>query len=84
MSVNRHCNFRRYKRDQERGRNDFEIYRSYVNTVHVECKKKETPKTKGATGTISKSFKKSLNNTSGKHIKELDKTATLGTAYMLL
>jgi hypothetical protein len=37
----------------------------------------------GATETISKSFRKYLNNTLGKHeIKELQKTAILGTALI--
>ena len=38
----------------------------------------------GATGTISKSFRKYLSNVPGKHeIKELQKTAILGTAHIL-
>jgi hypothetical protein len=38
----------------------------------------------GATGTISKSFRKYLSSVPGKHdIKELQKTATLGTAHIL-
>jgi hypothetical protein len=38
----------------------------------------------GATGTISKSFRKYLSNVPGKHeIKELQKTAILGTAHTL-
>jgi hypothetical protein len=38
----------------------------------------------GATETISKSFRKYLSNTPGKHdIKELQKTAILGTAHIL-
>jgi hypothetical protein len=38
----------------------------------------------GATGTISKSFTKYLSSISGKHdIKELQKTAILGTAHIL-
>ena len=38
----------------------------------------------GATGTISKSFKKYINNIPGYHeVKELQKTAILGTAYIL-
>jgi hypothetical protein len=37
-----------------------------------------------ATGTISKSFRKYLSNIPGKHnIKELQKTATLGTVHVL-
>jgi len=43
-----------------------------------------TPTTKEATGTISKPFRKFPSNTLGKHIKELEKTATLDTAHMLL
>jgi hypothetical protein len=38
----------------------------------------------GATGTVSKSFRKYLSNVPGKHeIKELQKTAILGTAHTL-
>jgi hypothetical protein len=38
----------------------------------------------GATGTISKSFRKYVSNISGKHeLKELQKTAILGTAHIL-
>jgi hypothetical protein len=38
----------------------------------------------GATGTISKSLRKYLSNITGKHdIKELQKTAILGTAHVL-
>jgi hypothetical protein len=46
----------------------------------VEHKKTNViPVITGATGTISKSFRKYLNNTLGKHeIKELQKTAILG------
>jgi len=37
-----------------------------------------------ATGTISKSFRKYVNNIPGKHeVKELQKTAILGTAHIL-
>ena len=38
----------------------------------------------GATGTISKTFRKYVSNIPGNHeIKELQKTATLGTAHIL-
>jgi len=38
----------------------------------------------GATGTISKLFRKYLSNIPGKHaVKELQKTAILGTAHKL-
>ena len=38
----------------------------------------------GATGTISKTFRKYVSNIPGNHaVKELQKTATLGTAHVL-
>ena len=38
----------------------------------------------GATGTISKTFRKYVSNVPGKHeVKELQKTAILGTAHIL-
>jgi hypothetical protein len=38
----------------------------------------------GATGTISKSFKKYVSSIPGNHeVRELQKTAILGTAHML-
>jgi hypothetical protein len=47
-------------------------------------KTKVTPVVIGATGTISKSLRKYLSSVPGKHdIKELQKTATLGTAHIL-
>jgi hypothetical protein len=47
-------------------------------------KRKVVPVVIGATGTISKSFRKYLSNIAGKHeIKELQKTATFGTAHTL-
>jgi len=47
-------------------------------------KTKVTPVIIGATGTISKSFRKYVSNIPGKHeVKELQKTATLGTAHIL-
>jgi len=47
-------------------------------------KTKVIPVIIGATGTISKSFRKYVNNIPGKHeVKELQKTAILGTAHIL-
>jgi len=47
-------------------------------------KTKVTPVIIGATGTISKSFRKYVSNIPGKHeVKELQKTAILGTAHIL-
>jgi len=44
---------------------------------------KVIPVIKGATGTISKSFRKYVSNISGKHeVKEQQKTATLGTVHI--
>jgi len=47
-------------------------------------KTKVIPVMIGATGTISKSFRKYMSDIPGKHeIKELQKTAILGTAHIL-
>jgi hypothetical protein len=46
-------------------------------------KTKEIPIIIGATGTISKSFRKYVSNIPGKHeVKELQKTAILGNAHI--
>jgi len=53
-------------------------------TVQVECKSKDDTVIIGATGTFSKSFRKYVSNVPGKHeVKELQKTAILGTAHIL-
>jgi hypothetical protein len=56
----------------------------------IEIQRMWTVKTKvipviiGATGTISKSFRKYMSNKPGNHeVKELQKTAILGTAHIL-
>jgi len=47
-------------------------------------KTKVIPVIIGAIGTISKSFRKYVSNIPGKHeVKELQKTAILGTAHIL-
>jgi hypothetical protein len=47
-------------------------------------KAREIPVVIGATGTISKSFRKYVSNIPGNHdFKELQKTAILGTAHIL-
>ena len=47
-------------------------------------KTKVIPVIIGATGTISNSFRKYLSNIPGKHeVKEIQKTAILGTAHIL-
>jgi len=49
-----------------------------------KVKTKVIPVIIGATGTISKSFRKYVNNIPGKHeVKELQKTAILDTAHIL-
>ena len=49
-----------------------------------DVKTKVTPVIIGTTGTISKSFRKYVSNIPGKHeVKELQKTAILGTAHIL-
>ena len=48
------------------------------------AKAKVIPVIIGATGTISKSFRKCVSNIPGNHeVKELQKTAILGTAHIL-
>jgi hypothetical protein len=56
-----------------------------VEIQHIWNVKTEViPITVGATGTISKSFTKYLRNMHGEHkIKELQKTAILGTAHKI-
>ena len=49
-----------------------------------KVKRRVIPVIIGATGTISKSFRKYISNISGNHeVKELQKTAILGTAHLL-
>ena len=57
-------------------------------TIEIQCiwnvKTKVIPVIIGATGTISESFRKYVSNIPGKHeVKELQKTAILGTAHIL-
>ena len=50
----------------------------------MECKKKVIPVIIGATGTISKSFRKYVSSIPGNHeVKELQKRVILGTAHIL-
>ena len=58
------------------------------NTIEIQLmwnvKTKVMPVIIGATGTISKSFRKYTSNIPGKHeVKELQKTAILDTAHIL-
>ena len=57
-------------------------------TKKIQCmwnvKTKVIPVIIGATGTISKTFTKYVSNTPGNHeVRELQKTAILGTAHIL-
>ena len=62
MYVNT-LHFRRQKFDQERSQKHFKLYRPYNNnTFYVKCKIKNYASKIRAIGTISKSFKKYLNN----------------------
>jgi len=55
----------------------------FLNIIIIECKNKVIPLIIETTGTTS-SFKKYLNSITGKHeMKELQKTAILGTAHLL-
>jgi hypothetical protein len=50
----------------------------------VECKTRVIPVITGATGTISKSFRKYVSTIPGNHeVRELQKMAILGTAHIL-
>jgi len=61
-------------------------YKDLTIEIQRMCnvKTKAIPVIKGASGTISKSFRKYVSNILGKHeVKELQKTAILGTAHIL-
>jgi hypothetical protein len=52
--------------------------------LKIEIQRAWNVKAIGATGTISKSFRKHVSNLPGNHdLRELQKTAILGTAYIL-
>ena len=83
MYVNRCCNLRRQKKKEAE-----KILKHKVLTIEIQClwnvKIKVIPVIIGATGTISKSFRKYVSNVPGKHeVKELQKTAILGTSHIL-
>ena len=57
-------------------------------TIEIQCmwnvKTKVIPVIIGATGTISKTFRKYVRNIPGNHeVKKLQKTAIMGTAHVL-
>jgi len=86
MYVNRRCKPRRQKCDKKKEAENILKYKDL--TIEIErmwnVKTKVIPVIIGATGTISKSFRKYVSNISGKHeVKEFQKTAMLGTAHIL-
>ena len=55
-----------------------------IQRMWWKVKARVIPVILGATGTISKSFRKYISNIPGNHdVKELQKTAILGTAHIL-
>jgi hypothetical protein len=85
MYVNRCCNFGGQKCDLKIAE---KILKYKVLTIEIQrmwkVKTKVIPVIRIATGIISKSFGKYVNNIPGNHeVKELQKTAILGTAHIL-
>jgi hypothetical protein len=76
-------------RDRNVVKKEAEKMLKYKNfTIEIQrmwnLKTKTIPVVIGATGTISKSFRKYVSNIPGNHeVKELQKTAILGTAHIL-
>jgi hypothetical protein len=85
MHVNRCRNFRRHKCDLKKA----EIILKYKDlTIEIQhmwnVKTRVVPVIIGATGTISKPFRKYVSIIPGNHeVRELQKTAILGTAQIL-
>jgi hypothetical protein len=80
MYVDRCSNPRRQKCDSKRSQEDFKI------EIHRMCniKTRIIPVIIGANGTISESFRKYVSTIPGNHkVRELKKTAILGTAHIL-
>ena len=80
MHVSRYCKSWRQKCGQEVSRDYFRIQIPHNrNSAHVECESKSDSSNKGATGTISESFRQYLSNIAGKHeIKKLQKNSHNG------
>jgi hypothetical protein len=83
--ANCYCNSGRQKCDQKKAE---KVLKYKDLTIEIQCmwsvETNVIPVIIGATVTISKSFRKCLSNILGKHeIKELQKTAILGTAHVL-
>jgi len=79
----------RFLGDRNVIKKEAEKIRKYKDlTIEIQrmwnVKTKVIPVIIGATGTISKSFRKYVSNIPGKHeVKELQKTAILGTAHII-
>ena len=85
MYVNRCCDLGKQKCDKKEAE---KILKYKDLTIEIQCMRKiKTWVIRviiGATGTISKSFRKYISNIPGNHeVKELQKTAILGTAHTL-
>jgi len=68
---------------------DRNVIKKEAEKITIEIRRMWNVKTKvipviiGATGTISKSFRKYMSNIPGKHeVKKIQKTAILGTAHI--
>ena len=79
----------RFNENPYRGSRIVPCGRTYIETHEKENNNNNNnnnviPVIIGATGTISKSFRKYVSNIPGNHqVKELQKTAILGTAHIL-
>ena len=71
--------------NSDNGNDDDDDDNNNNNKQHMwNVKTKVIPVIIEATGTISKSFRKNVSNIPGKHeVRELQKTAILGTAHIL-
>jgi len=86
MYVNRRCNLRRQKCDLKKKAEKILKYKDLTIEIQYmwNVKAKVIPVIIGATGTISRSFRKYVSNIPGKHeVKALQKTVILGTAQIL-
>jgi ribosomal protein L17 len=85
MHVNRCSNFRRQKLIKKEAEKILK-YKDVTTELQRmwNVKARVIPVITGATGTISKSFRKYVSNIPGNHdVRELQKTDILGTAHIL-
>jgi len=86
MYVNRRCNLRRERNVIKKEAEKILKYKDLTLEIQRmwNVKTKVIPVIIGATGTVSKSFRKYVSNIPGKRkVKELKKAAILGTAHVL-